>query len=332
MSKRSLFWGMASGKLGEAVFYRAGGEQRARAWVPTIKNPKTLAQVENRLSMLNLVTAYRQWSEIIKTGWPLKKSNQSDYNAFVSANKSATTSAIPKEVAAAGLSIPDGITLLSGNVEINTKVALTSVAFLDDIEGFGVASPYLKMSQDELTRDELLTLTNNSTTPLTGALIYKALVGSDNPNNLPPEFNLFVFRGIIEDVDTPAGAPDLSGCNANYAYIKVSAESADTVHKKGFCNIYIDAKEFYPESTAKGQAGQLVVSEPATGETGVSSGVYGFAISYTQDGVQKVTTSVLYPVDGANTGIFAEYKPGGAVYEYALKSMGYNPDSLLATK
>mgnify|MGYP007050596991 CR=1 FL=1 len=40
MSKRSLFWGNASGKLGEAVFYRAGGEQRTRTWIPKIKNPK----------------------------------------------------------------------------------------------------------------------------------------------------------------------------------------------------------------------------------------------------------------------------------------------------
>ena len=33
MSKRSLFWGNGAGKLGEAVYYRAGGEQRTRAYV-----------------------------------------------------------------------------------------------------------------------------------------------------------------------------------------------------------------------------------------------------------------------------------------------------------
>lgn len=37
MSKRSLFWGKGSGKLGEAVFYRAGGEQRTRTYVKTVK-------------------------------------------------------------------------------------------------------------------------------------------------------------------------------------------------------------------------------------------------------------------------------------------------------
>lgn len=73
MSKRSLFWGNASGKLGEAVFYRAGGEQRTRTWIPKIKNPKTLSQVENRLSLLNLVTTYKEWKDIISKAFPLKK-------------------------------------------------------------------------------------------------------------------------------------------------------------------------------------------------------------------------------------------------------------------
>ena len=41
MSKRSLFWGKASGKLGEAVFYRAGGTQRTRTYVKNVKNPKS---------------------------------------------------------------------------------------------------------------------------------------------------------------------------------------------------------------------------------------------------------------------------------------------------
>ena len=43
MSKGSEFWGNASGKLGQQVLYRAGGEQRARMHVAKIKNPRTVA-------------------------------------------------------------------------------------------------------------------------------------------------------------------------------------------------------------------------------------------------------------------------------------------------
>ena len=59
MSKRSLFWGQASGKLGEAVYYRAGGEQRTRSYVAKIKNPKTRAQALQRTKFNNMVAVFR---------------------------------------------------------------------------------------------------------------------------------------------------------------------------------------------------------------------------------------------------------------------------------
>lgn len=59
MSKRSLFWGQASGKLGEAVYYRAGGEQRTRAYARKIKNPKTRAQALQRTKFNNMVAVFR---------------------------------------------------------------------------------------------------------------------------------------------------------------------------------------------------------------------------------------------------------------------------------
>ena len=54
MSKGSLFWANASGKLGESVFYRSGGEQRNRSYVKNIKNPRTEAQMRNRIQLGNL--------------------------------------------------------------------------------------------------------------------------------------------------------------------------------------------------------------------------------------------------------------------------------------
>ena len=187
MSKRSLFWGNASGKLGEAVFYRAGGEQRTRTWIPKIKNPKTLSQVENRLSLLNLVTTYKEWKDIISKAFPLKKKNQSDYNAFVSRNKNTFTSVIPKELASAGLSMPDGMILTDGDIPLFISAKIT-----EDIETGGngktaVTATGLSFSNDELpyaTWKKLLDLDGN----MTGADLYSVLVGSDNPMNLPTLF------------------------------------------------------------------------------------------------------------------------------------------------
>lgn len=92
MSKGSLFWANASGKLGESVFYRAGGEQRNRTYVKNIKNPKTKAQMSNRIQMLNLTTIFKELADILRFSFPNRSAKESGFNAFVKANKSATSS------------------------------------------------------------------------------------------------------------------------------------------------------------------------------------------------------------------------------------------------
>ena len=86
MSKRSLFWGNASGKLGEAVFYRAGGEQRTRTWVPKIKNPKSHAQAVQRTKLNNLTALYKGMQTAIQNFTRIEKSGRSAFNQFVANN------------------------------------------------------------------------------------------------------------------------------------------------------------------------------------------------------------------------------------------------------
>ena len=84
MSKRSLFWGQASGKLGEAVYYRAGGEQRTRSYVAKIKNPKTRAQALQRTKFNNMVAVFRGTSVFVKSLFKAEKSSQSPSNSTIS--------------------------------------------------------------------------------------------------------------------------------------------------------------------------------------------------------------------------------------------------------
>lgn len=114
MSKRSLFWGQASGKLGETVLYRAGGEQRTRTYVAKIKNPKTLPQVENRLSMLNFSATFRNMKSILANSFPNRPTNQSGFNAFVKANKTVNSPVISQEAVLAGLCVPYNMTISEG--------------------------------------------------------------------------------------------------------------------------------------------------------------------------------------------------------------------------
>lgn len=114
MSKRSLFWGQASGKLGEAVFYRAGGEQRTRAWVAKIKNPRTRAQAKTRATMANLTIFYRTMQSVLKDSFTARKANQSGFNAFVQKSKNADTGVIGEGGRRIGMCFPYGFHIADG--------------------------------------------------------------------------------------------------------------------------------------------------------------------------------------------------------------------------
>lgn len=116
MAKGSQFWGNASGKLGEQVLYRAGGEQRARTYVPKIKNPRTEGQAVNRLSMRNFATAFRAYKDVIRLSFPNRPVKESGFNAFIKANKTANSAAISALSANAGYFVPKGLVIAKGNL------------------------------------------------------------------------------------------------------------------------------------------------------------------------------------------------------------------------
>lgn len=99
MSKGSLFWGNAVGKLGESVFYRANGQQRNRTYLKEIKNPKTRAQMTNRVKWANVINSWRMLKPYIAMGMQNRPTKQSDYNAFVSMNVKSSSVYLLKEEA-----------------------------------------------------------------------------------------------------------------------------------------------------------------------------------------------------------------------------------------
>lgn len=116
MSKGSLFWGNASGKLGESVFYRAKGEQRNRTYVKNIVNPRTEAQAVNRISMANFSAVFRAYKELLRVSFPNKANNQSGFNAFVKENKTAASPALPKSGLEAGLFVARDMVFSKGSI------------------------------------------------------------------------------------------------------------------------------------------------------------------------------------------------------------------------
>lgn len=92
MSKGSLFFGNARGKLGQVVLSTVKGQQIARAWQPKVANPRTKSQQTQRAKFANTVKFYRRaTSNLFKFAFEDKKKTESDYNAFMRHNVDAAT-------------------------------------------------------------------------------------------------------------------------------------------------------------------------------------------------------------------------------------------------
>lgn len=87
MSKGSLFFGNASGKLGQVVLSTVKGQQIARAWQPRVSNPKTSQQQLQRAKFANSVKFFRRAQQnLFKFAFEDKRKKESDYNAFMRHN------------------------------------------------------------------------------------------------------------------------------------------------------------------------------------------------------------------------------------------------------
>lgn len=217
MSKRSLFWGQASGKLGEAVYYRAGGEQRTRAYVARIKNPKSRAQALQRTKFNNMVAVFRGTSVFVKSLFKAEKSSQSPFNAFVKRNFPLCLTVADKEMIELGEGGSQNFVFANGLVNFNTVPSIVPFKPLGNDENsleyfWGIDIVGGDVSSPRTVAGDIVGL-------YTGAEIYQALVGSANPYNLPAQFALSFIECIQGNV-----AP------AYYTYtVNCAADSTDTL-------------------------------------------------------------------------------------------------------
>lgn len=217
MSKRSLFWGQASGKLGEAVYYRAGGEQRTRSYVAKIKNPKTRAQALQRTKFNNMVAVFRGTSVFVKSLFKAEKSSQSPFNAFVRRNFPLCLTVADKEMVELGEGGSQDFVFANGSVNFNTVPSIIPFKPLGSDENalgyyWGLAIAGGNVSSPRTVVGDIVGL-------YTGAEIYQALVGTTNPYNLPARFALSFIECIQGNV-----APSY------YTYtVNCAADSTDTL-------------------------------------------------------------------------------------------------------
>lgn len=122
-------------RLGGAVTYMMAGQQITRELAANVKNPRTPAQMQQRVKLASLVNFYRSMRQWAKVGaFSNKKQTWSDYNAFVSANISTTPAYLTKQQAQAGCSVVAPYVISRGVLpRVQTTFKQTINAFLSNI-------------------------------------------------------------------------------------------------------------------------------------------------------------------------------------------------------
>lgn len=331
MTKRNFLLGTSAGKLGDMVFYRAGGEQRTRTRVVP-KNPKTVAQMTNRLSMLNLTSMFRSLKPILESSFPAKKSNQSAYNAFVSANKASKPYYIRKADLEEGYVVPFGIALSKGNMGLtlqpnavswrsNSEESMRYYQVLDCLFNMSGLT-YTRTDTTELSKDEVIE----------GAELYN-FVKNNAKIALPSEFTLTFVKGVrhfnLALDDKPIW---------KMAYMVMTFANGTVTSKVYGCD----------GSDLRAQISLLADEEPVNGVLKVShvsiagnpepqdlaEMPMGVILAFKDDSGLKVSTSYMLTqlrnIGGKIIkGLATPYMPGRAYYNIVMEEYGYTAGSVL---
>lgn len=331
MTKRSMLLSLASGKLGDMVFYRAGGEQRTRTRVIP-KNPKTIAQMNQRLRMLNPSSIYRSLGSLLSASFVDRKSNQSSANKFMSDAISTMLFYITKAMKDELLCVPFGAKLSAGNIGVRVEATTKSVY----PEGGGSAV-------QAMTYGCLFNATINSgngfkAQPTTIAGIDGALLDDDSNAaflraalipSVPSKFTISVVAGapIVVDEDQEIEAWRLG--------VRTYSVDGDTlaVSYRG-CPEAEEFTHLHAVFTGQGSS-TLEITAGFASADGVEVAKHPTAIilAFEEDGQLKVTTSFVSSFGATGTtpkrNFVRFFKEGGAIYLQAMNEYGFTQGSAL---
>lgn len=210
----------AKKKLGGTVLYTQGGRTLQRELAPEVKNPKTPAQMGQRVKWANLVAFYRANAAWMPKAFENKKATQSDYNKFMSLNAANSRIYLTKEQARQGACVVDSYRVSDGTLqpvdifptERNwvTNLYLTGLDKLDETTTLAAFSTALLASNaglrsgDQLSFIRVTQLFNNTTDiPYIQVRAYELLISEQGPG-LVKDFLPIELIGLGEEQETPA--------------------------------------------------------------------------------------------------------------------------------
>ena len=103
-------------RLGGVVLYQMNGQTLARELAPKVANPRTTAQMRQRVKLSNLVAFYKANKVWMRNAFEDKAQRESDYNAFVAANIGNTLVALTKSEVASGAAVAAPYQVTRGSI------------------------------------------------------------------------------------------------------------------------------------------------------------------------------------------------------------------------
>lgn len=310
MAKNSLFWGKARGKLGEVVLYRAGGEQRSRTYVKKVKNPKSLAQMTQRVKLGSLVSFFRSTSNVLRYSFPNRPQRQSGFNAFVAESLPVASTALPRKFADQGLSIPLNYHISKGNVVLPAgSFTLGGISGNRDSWGVYLEKPPVSGAVGDYQDASLVNIEDHIDEWL--------LANPEFAATLPMKFNICII--ISEEIAT--------GCLQSVRVLNVD-RSEDSITVSG---------NVLPTMTGTKIVGiteigdrKYLVFAPGGGSDAnlLFCGVF---ISYTDvNGKLAVSSTQMQSVIITGEGL-GRYEKHGEIYNQAILELGMGGQSVLST-
>lgn len=187
----------AKKRLGGTVIYQAMGQTRQRELAAEVSNPRTESQMGQRVKWANLVNLYRANRSWMKYAFETKKSNQSEYNKFMSLNVAASRIYLTKPIANAGGCVVDTYMVTQGslpsiefvptnnayyrsNIEIGNLTNLNTVSVKEFSDIVVELNPAIRYG-DQLSFIRMTQMTNASTgVPYVVVREYEVIIDTNN--------------------------------------------------------------------------------------------------------------------------------------------------------
>lgn len=272
------------GRLGGSVYYMNRGQNIGRELAPEVSNPRTPAQMRQRMKWANLVNIYkanRSWMGHLS--FENKPQTWSDYNAFMSANIGANPVYLTKGAADNGDAILAPYTMTKGSLPT------IEYAYSDNIPGLAT-SIKIETEPDTLTVGELSQeiLDNNPEwqfgDQLSVVLMYKGV--APYPIVVP-----------IEIIINPGDETPLSDIDTQFAPLS----DILTIEGTGYLAVAMDAGVSYGN-----QAACVIHSRTTSGRTKVSTQAFMLNPTATTT-FQQMGTDEQFEYAAASYGVGSDY-------------------------